>query len=121
MLRRGFFISTSYPGSIDSFTTKQDGVDVVVAAHVNNLQDSVVAIEMGLGTTVTDGASAIGIKLDTPSYTTPGAKLLSVQNDATEKFAVDKDGKIVSGTIDESSINDGSMILPRFTGHTEKH
>lgn len=195
-------MSTNYPGAIDSFTTKQDGVDVVVASHVNNLQDPVVAIETelgtnpkgsytdvgaaiaakvskagdtltgdlaadagvkvdgvdisahthtggsgdapnipissvtdlqssldakldlsggtmtgelvlddeGLGTTVMDGASAIGFKLDTPSYTTSGAKLLSVQNNATEKFAVDKDGKIVSGTIDESSINDGSIL-----------
>jgi hypothetical protein len=42
-------MSSSYPTSIDSFTTKVDGVDNVMAAHINNLQDSVVAIETAIG------------------------------------------------------------------------
>lgn len=124
-------MSTSYPGIIDSFTTKQDGIDIVVASHVNNLQDSVVAVENelgtnpkgsytsvgagladkvskagdtlsgqlivagdGLGTSVADGGTAVGFKLNTPSYTTGGAKLLSLQNNSTEKLFIDKDGKL---------------------------
>lgn len=39
-----------YPTGIDSFTTKIDNVNDVVAADVNNLQDSVVAIETFIGT-----------------------------------------------------------------------
>lgn len=39
----------SYPSSIKSFTTKQDNVDDVLAAHINDLQDEVVAIETELG------------------------------------------------------------------------
>jgi len=39
----------SYPTSIKSFTTKQDNVDDVLAAHINDLQDEVVAIETALG------------------------------------------------------------------------
>lgn len=42
-------MTTNFPSSLDSFTTKVDGVDEVLAAHVNNLQDAVVAIETSLG------------------------------------------------------------------------
>lgn len=38
-----------YPSGIDSFNTKVDNVDDVLAADVNSLQDSVVAIETTLG------------------------------------------------------------------------
>lgn len=40
---------TNFPTSLDSFANKVDGVDTVQAAHVNNLQDAVVAIETKLG------------------------------------------------------------------------
>ncbi len=42
-------MSTSYPEAIDQFTTKTDGVSVVAAADINNLQDAVVAIQTALG------------------------------------------------------------------------
>ncbi len=38
----------SYPGSVKSFTTKIDGVDDVQAAHVNDLQLEVEAVETEL-------------------------------------------------------------------------
>jgi len=41
---------SNYPGSLDSYTDKTDGVDVVMAAHINNLQDAIEAIEIELGT-----------------------------------------------------------------------
>lgn len=41
---------------------------------------------------VANGAGAIGLLLNTPSYTTSGAKLQSWQNASTEKAFVDKDG-----------------------------
>ena len=40
----------SYPSSLDSFPTKTDNVDTVEAAHINALQDAIVAIETELGT-----------------------------------------------------------------------
>lgn len=40
----------AYPGSLDSFTTKTDDVTEVMAAHVNDLQTAIVAIETELGT-----------------------------------------------------------------------
>jgi hypothetical protein len=47
---------------------------------------------------VADGASAVAHTLDvTAALTTVGAKLLSIKNAGVEKFALDKDGKIVVG------------------------
>jgi hypothetical protein len=46
---------STYPTTLDSYSTKTDGVDDVMAEDVNNLQDAVVAIETELGTNpVTD-------------------------------------------------------------------
>jgi len=46
-----------------------------------------------------DGATAVGITLDTVNaLTTTGAKLLSVLNHAVEKFYVDKDGAVSAGS-----------------------
>lgn len=42
-------MTTSWPGAVDSFSVKVDNVDDVLAAHVNNLQDPVVALETALG------------------------------------------------------------------------
>jgi len=38
-------MTTTFPGATDSYTTKTDGVDDVLAAHVNNLQDAIVAMQ----------------------------------------------------------------------------
>lgn len=42
---------------------------------------------------VEDGASAVAHYLDSPAYTTPGAKLLSLRNATVEKFSVGYDGR----------------------------
>jgi len=47
---------------------------------------------------VADGASAVGLTLDTANaLTTTGAKLVSLLNNAVEKFYVDKDGGVAAG------------------------
>ncbi len=38
-----------FPGSVKTFTTKQDGIDTVVASHVNTLQDEVVGLQTHVG------------------------------------------------------------------------
>jgi hypothetical protein len=42
-------MSTNFPGSLDSYSTKVDFVDDVQADHINDLQDALVAIETELG------------------------------------------------------------------------
>lgn len=49
-------MSTNFPTSIDSYSTKVDAVDDVLASHVNNLQDAIVALETKLAV----GAAPIG-------------------------------------------------------------
>ncbi len=59
---------TVYPGSIDSYTTKTDGVDDVMAVDVNELQSAIVAIETKLRT----GTSVPLHALDSADHTTTG-------------------------------------------------
>lgn len=56
-------MSTSYPGALDSFTTKVDNVDSVMAAHVNNPQDSIVALETLVGVTGSAVSSTLVYKI----------------------------------------------------------
>jgi len=44
-------MSTNFPGSLDSYTSKVDNIDVVLSMHVNNLQNAVEALEAKMGTT----------------------------------------------------------------------
>jgi hypothetical protein len=60
---------------------------------------------------IADSGAAIGFSFDTPAYTTAGAKLISVQNDGSEKFAIDKDGNIF--------IASGAAIAFQGTGRTK--
>jgi hypothetical protein len=42
-------MTTAFPGAIDAPTTKVDGVTDVLASHVNDLQDGMVALETAIG------------------------------------------------------------------------
>lgn len=44
-------MATNFPTSLDSYTTKVDDVDDVVASHINNPQDAIVALETKVGVT----------------------------------------------------------------------
>lgn len=62
---------------------------------------------------IADGAAAIVHKLDSSNtMSTAGAKLLSVQNNSTEKFYVDKDGDVVSDT----EVGAGNLIWAGASG-----
>jgi hypothetical protein len=56
-------MATSYPNAIDSYTTKTDGVDTVSAAHINDPQDAIVAIETELGTNPRGPYASVGAGL----------------------------------------------------------
>ena len=57
-------MASVYPGALDTFSTKQDGVaHVIYAAHVNDLQNSVVAIETQLGTDPAGSATDLKTRL----------------------------------------------------------
>lgn len=53
-------MTASYPSSVKSFVTKVDFADTVFAAHVNDLQDEVNAIQANLGTSIKTGSGWVG-------------------------------------------------------------
>jgi hypothetical protein len=70
-------------------------------------------------TTTADSGSAIGFYFNTPAYTTAGAKLVSVRNNAVEQFFIDKDGNI--GVVSGAALafqgvgNAQNIVSKRFT------
>jgi len=56
-------MSTLFPSGIDSFTTKIDSVDDVIAADTNNLQDAVLALQTKIGVNGSAVATTINKKL----------------------------------------------------------
>jgi len=42
-------VATNFPTSLDTYTTKTDNVDDVMASHINDLQDAVEALEAKVG------------------------------------------------------------------------
>lgn len=66
-----------------------------------------------LTTTVADGATAVGFVLGTSTtYSTAGAKLLSLKNNTVEEFAIDKDGNLtVNGNIVATGTIQGTQLI----------
>lgn len=56
-------MASSYPGAIDSFTTKSAG-QTITAAHVNDMQDAVVAVQTELGTDPAGSEVDVKTRLD---------------------------------------------------------
>lgn len=54
-------MTAAYPTTVKSFTTKVDFTDTVLAAHVNSLQEEVVAVQTELGTDVAVGSGWVGV------------------------------------------------------------
>ena len=75
-------MAATYPGSVRSFTTKVDVTGIVYAAHPNDLQEEVVAIESILGitpslsTTPNAGGS---FTATTTSFATVSARLANIE------------------------------------------
>lgn len=75
-------MAATYPGSVRSFTTKVDVTGIVYAAHPNDLQDEVIAIESILGVTpslsTTPNAGGT-FTATTTSFATVSARLANIE------------------------------------------
>lgn len=54
---------SNFPGALDSYTTKTDAVDTILAAHMNAVQAALVAIETELGTDPAGSATDLKTRL----------------------------------------------------------
>lgn len=75
-------------------------------------KDGLLALATGsLTSSVANGASAVGFTLNTAnSFSTSGAKLLSLTNAGSEKLSISKDGYITIPAV--AATNDNVLILP---------
>lgn len=90
-------MSTNYPTSTDSYTTKVDNTDSVYAAHINAVQDAIAAIQAKLGVT----SSAVSSSVDYFLYNASGLFKTHVHDGSTTALipgsSLTSLGSIVSG------------------------
>lgn len=130
-------MSTNFPSSLDSFTDKVDGTDYPQAAHINNLQDAIEALEAKVGVDSSAVSTSLDYKL---TNTTSGhdhdgsdskkviatnlnvtgltaSQLLQVNSGGT---AVESSGKTVPsgtivGTTDSQTLTNKTLTTPTLT------
>src|SRR3972149_11852741 len=79
----------AYPSTIDSFTTKVDNVDDVLAAHMNAVQTSIVAVETELGTLPKGSHASVKARLDNnPLNKLNGTVAPTVNDDSGDGYGV---------------------------------
>ncbi len=108
--------------STEKFSIQKDG-NVTAAGSVTAATAAIPGTVTLGSTSVTgqltglysDGASAVAVTVSSPAYSDASAKLLSVKNDTTEKFSIQKDGNVTaSGTLAASNLsgtNTGDVTL----------
>ena len=104
-------MAASYPTSIKSFSTKTDNVDDVLAAHVNDLQEEVVAIETVLGVGKTGG---IIQRVIATTVTHSGALSGATPNDDTIP-QIGEGNEIITAAITPKSSSNKILII--FVGN----
>jgi len=73
-------MSTNFPTSLDSYSTKTDNVDDVQAAHINNVQDAIEALEAKVGITSSAVTSSLDYKVN--NFFASGRKVWIYENTA---------------------------------------
>lgn len=94
--------------NVEKFSIDKDGTTVLNTLFCGGITDSSSASTLTIKGVMADGATAVGVTLNTVSYTTGGAKLVSFTNDGTEKAYCDKDGIIYSETNKRTACGGGS-------------
>lgn len=115
----------AYPNTLDSFTTKVDGVDTYLAAHMNAVQTSIVAIEAALGINIAGTMSSLAARLavsinNDGSLNTSGISSLpanSVNTAAIQNQAVTA-AKIANATITATQIANNTVTATQIANNT---
>lgn len=90
-------MTTTYPSTYDSFSTKEDNVSDVRASDINNVQDSVVAIQTSLGLNVAGRNQPSG-------WTLADRLAVFINDNGTLKSTVLTSSDIPSGSISNTKI-----------------
>ncbi len=93
-------MSASYPNAIKTFTVKQDGVDDVMADHVNALQYEITAIETELGTNPKGDKADVKTRLD------------AIENSIDDLAGVNRTTETVKGNADAINSHVGNTNNP---------
>jgi hypothetical protein len=95
---------------------KTDDSFVCAATLYTDAQKTNTAVSMNIAGTVADGATAVAVKLRSDNaFSTDGAKLLSVQNNTTEKLAVTWQGKLIFEYTDSTG-SPGNATIDKPSG-----
>lgn len=93
-------MGTLYPGALDGFSTKVDAVDSVIAQHINDPQDSIVAIETELGTDPAGTFATVKLRLEKAYGSCYGNEIAWAQAAAVQNTWYDiSDADMVDGKL----------------------
>jgi len=73
-------MSTNFPSSLDSYSTKVDNTDDVMAADINNVQDAIAALEAKVGVDSSVVTTSLDYKVN--NFFTSGRKVYLYENTA---------------------------------------
>ena len=111
-------MTTSYPASVKSFTTKVDFTDTVLAEHVNSLQNEVTALQENLGTYIKTGSGWVGsFDLVTTSWNTLKDRLANMEYGIKDIYD-DYVAKSGGSTITPSGTSVKGLIIKAASGQT---
>lgn len=113
-------MATNFPGSLDSYSTKNTG-DTISEAHVNDMQDAIEAIEvkMGYGTsTATSGLMLQGTGAGTSSWSNltflgswvDKSASYGAQQATTDGFVIVTTANAASGLLKTDSANPPTVV-----------
>lgn len=77
-------MSTDYPGALDVYADKIEGVTEVLATHVNNPQDAIEAIEAELGTDPAGTFATVKLRLEKAYGCCYGMEIAWIQTNAVQ-------------------------------------
>lgn len=108
-----------YPGSIRSFTTKANNVDVIDASHPNLIQEEVVAIQSTLGTNPATSSTGSGVYVSTSTaFATVKARLDNIENGVLGDVHTQYAKNVGGSTITPSAAATKGLVIRAASGQT---
>ena len=116
-------MATNYPTALDSYSTKLDNVDYYAAAHINDPQDAIEALEAKLGINSSGDTSSIDYKVNNffvtgrtlPLYENTAPVGWSILNTLDDKLLFVTKGSVAGGQTGGAVHTTGTWTQPSHT------